>query len=120
MKSITATVTAKRTGTENRGKLGISVDSVNEQNRRQYRIPAEVNGAVVEQVRPGSPADDAGLTTGNVVIEVNRKAIADAESFVDTVKAAPDGKDILLLVWSRGGTTYRVVHTAVAGADGKM
>ena len=120
MKSITTTVMVKHAGAENRGKLGISVDSINEQNRRQYRISTDVKGAVVEQVRPGSPADDAGLAAGNVVLEVNRKAIADAESFVDAVKAAPDGKDILLLVWSRGGTTYRVLHTAPASAGEKM
>jgi serine protease Do len=112
MKSVTTTVTMKRSDSENKGKLGLSVTSVNDETRRQFRIPENVKGAVIQQVRPGSPADDAGLAAGNVVEEVNRKPVEDAESFVNQVKAAPEGKDILLLVWARGGASYRVVHTA--------
>jgi serine protease Do len=61
-------------------------------------------------VRPGSAAEDAGLAPGQVILSVNRKPVEDASSFVDAVHAIPDGKDILLLVWSNGGASFLVIH----------
>jgi serine protease Do len=70
-----------------------------------------VNGVAVQSVRPASPAEDAGLTSGDVIVEVNRKPVTSAEQFVSEAHAAPAGKDLLLLVWSQGNASYRVVHT---------
>ena len=97
-------------GGEKRGKLGLSVANLTPDVRQQFNIPSQVNGAAVENVIPASPADDAGLTPGDVILEVNRHAVDNAASFVSQVHSAPNGKDILLLVWSQGGATYRVVH----------
>ena len=94
----------------NTGKLGIAVDDLSSDVRQQLNVPAEVKGAAVEQVRPGSPADDAGLQPGDVVLEVNRKPVGSAEQFANDVRSNPAGKDILLLVWSKGNASYRVVH----------
>ena len=63
-----------------------------------------MQGVAIEQVRPGSAAEDAGLQPGDVIQEVNRKPTGSAEQFVSAVHANPDGKDILLLVWSKGGS----------------
>ncbi len=91
------------------GKLGLAVDNLNNDARQQLQIPSQVNGAVVENVRPGSPADDAGLAPGDVIVEVDRKPVSDAQQFVNDVHAN-SGKDLLLLVWSHGNATYRVLH----------
>jgi serine protease Do len=99
-------------GTQKKGKLGVSVGDLNDDLREQMNIPTQVHGAAVQSVRPGSPADDAGLAAGDVIEEVNRKPVQSAEQFADTMRATPAGKDVLLLVWSRGGSTYRVVHPA--------
>ena len=105
-------------GGSNSGKLGLAVEDLNSDIRQQLNLPASVNGAIVENVRPGSPAEDAGLGQGDVILEVNRHAVKDASSFANEVHAAPAGKDILLLVWSRGGTSYRVVHAAQSSDNG--
>ncbi len=91
-------------------RLGVSVSNLTPDMRQQFNIPDQVKGAAIASVRPGSPADDAGLTTGDVILEVDRKPVQDADNFVNQVHAAPAGKDILLLVWSNGGASYRVVH----------
>jgi periplasmic serine protease, Do/DeqQ family len=93
-----------------KGKIGVSVDNISPQLRSQMNIPSNVNGAAIESVRPGSPADDAGLAPGDVIMEVNRKPVENADALVGQLHAVPDGKDILLLVWSRGGASYRVIH----------
>ncbi|HEX9200219.1 MAG TPA: PDZ domain-containing protein, partial [Acidobacteriaceae bacterium] len=102
----------------NEGKLGLAVDDLNQDVRQQLNLPAEVHGAAVAQVRPGSPADDAGLQPGDVVVEVNRKPVASAEQFASAVHATPAGKDILLLVWSKGNNSYRVVHPTDGNQNG--
>ena len=94
----------------NTGKLGVSVDDLSSDVRQQLNLPADVKGAAIAQVRPGSPAEDAGLQPGDVVVEVNRKPVSSAEQFATIVHSNPAGKDILLLVWSKGNESYRVVH----------
>lgn len=101
-----------------RGKLGLTVDNLTPDTRQRYNVPDTVKGAAIENVRPGSPADDAGLAPGDVILEVDRKPVEDAESCGNAIHAAPDGKDILLLVWAHGGTFYRVVHPAGGAQSG--
>jgi serine protease Do len=95
----------------NSGKLGLAVANVDDQTRQQLNLPASVKGAIVEQVRPGSPSEDAGLQPGDVILEVNRHATPSADQFVNQVHSAPAGKDVLLLVWSHGNASYRTLHT---------
>ena len=105
-------------GQGNIGKLGLAVDDLDQDARQQLQVPADVKGAAIAQVRPGSPAEDAGLQPGDVVLEVNRKPVTSAEQFANAVKSTPAGKDILLLVWSKGNDSYRVVHPSSGDQNG--
>lgn len=100
------------------GKLGLAVDNLTPDARQQFNIPDRVHGAAIETVRPGSAAEDAGLSPGDVIMEVNRHAVDGAESCVSAIHATPAGKDVLLLVWSNGGASYRVVHPDQGGQNG--
>jgi serine protease Do len=99
-------------------KLGVAVGELTPELRQQLNIPTQVNGAAIQSVRPASPAEDAGLAPGDVILEVNRHPVQSPDKFVSEVHSAPAGKDILLLVWSRGGTTYRIVHTDQSSQSG--
>jgi len=102
-----------------KGKIGIAVANLDDQVRQQLNVPDQVKGVVIQEVRPGSPAEEAGLQPGDVIQEVNRKPAGDAGQFTSAVHAAPADRDILLLVWSRGGASYRTVHPdqSVAQSD---
>jgi serine protease Do len=102
-----------------KGKLGLAVAELTPDVRQQLHIPQQVNGVAVQSVRPASPADDAGLAPGDVILEVNRKAVTSADQFVNEAHAVPAGKDLLLLVWSQGGASYRVVHTDSSNQNGE-
>ncbi len=102
-----------------KGKLGLAVDELTPDVRQQLHIPSQVHGVAVESVRPASPAEDAGLTPGDVILEVNRKPVTSPEQFVNEAHANPAGKDLLLLVWSKGSATYRVVHTDGGNQNGE-
>jgi serine protease Do len=95
---------------EQKGKLGLAVNDLTPDLRQQLSVPSNVQGVAVEQVRPSSPAEDAGLQPGDVIVQVNRQPVQSAQNFVDKVHAAPADQDLLLLVWSNGNATYRVVH----------
>jgi serine protease Do len=112
-------------GPANTGKLGLAVVDLDNKNgdlnadaRQQLNVPADVHGAAIADVRPGSPAEDAGLQPGDVVEEVNRKPVASAEQFANAVHGTPAGKDILLLVWSKGNSSFRVVHPTEGNQNG--
>jgi serine protease Do len=92
------------------GKLGLAVGDLTADARQQIKAPDQLHGVVVQSVRPASPADDAGIQPGDVILEVNRKPAESASQFVSEVHQNQDGKELLLLVWSKGNASYRTIH----------
>ena len=92
------------------GKLGLAVSNITPDVRQQLQLPENLHGVAVESVRPASPADDAGLAPGDVILEVDRRSTSSADQFVREVHSNPADKDLLLLVWSRGNSSYRVLR----------
>jgi serine protease Do len=89
---------------------GVEVSDLDAQLRREFDIPANVRGAVVTNVDEDAPAYRAGLRTGDVVLEIDRKPVRNAD---DAVKLSKDIKDnVLLRVWSKGGSRYMVVDNS--------
>ena len=65
---------------------------------------SEPSGVVVTNVEPGSPADEAGLRRGDVIVEVNRKEIADLAELRAQLQ---DGdKSVLMLIRRDDATLY--------------
>jgi serine protease Do len=87
---------------------GVEVGELDQRIREQFDIPENVNGAVVINVEPASPAAEAGLRPGDVILEVNRKRVNDAEQALELSRDAQNDR-LLLRVWSRGGSRYIVL-----------
>jgi len=92
------------------GKLGLAVSNLTPESRQQFNVPDQVHGVVVQNVRPASPADDAGIQPGDIILEVDRKPADSASQFANEVHQNKDGKDLLMLVWSKGNSSYRTIH----------
>jgi serine protease Do len=100
------------------GKIGLAVSNLTDEARQQNNVPDHVHGVVVENVRPGSPADDAGIQPGDVISEVDRKPADSASQFASELRQDKDGKDLLMLVWSKGSASYRTIHTEEGSQNG--
>ena len=87
---------------------GVGVVDLDNANRPQSGVPDRVLGAVISQVEPDSAAYEAGLRTGDVITEINRKPIENAADAVAAC-ANPTDKRTLVKVWSRGGSRFIVV-----------
>jgi len=84
--------------------LGVTVQNLTPDLAESLGLDASTKGVVVAGVTPGSPAEEAQLKRGDVVLEVNRRPVRDANAFRAAVKAADKGKSVLLLV-RRGDST---------------
>lgn len=93
-------------------RWGLGLADMTPELRQQLQANNNVQGAVVEQVTPGSPADNAGLQRGDVITEVDRHPVHSAEDVKKELSSVPKGSDALVLVWSNGGSTFRVLHPA--------
>jgi serine protease Do len=87
---------------------GVEVGDIDSKARRQFGIPNHVRGALVTNVDPESNAYEAGLRAGDVVLEIERKPVTNADEAVELSNNFK-GNKVLLRVWSRGTTKYLFV-----------
>ena len=76
-----------------RGYLGMSITDVTEEIREAFELP-EARGALVQSVDPEKPAARAGLRQGDVVIQVDDKAIRNNRELIDYVSYRPVGSEV--------------------------
>jgi len=94
-------------GTDQGVLNGVTVGDITAEIREQLQLPAEVKGAVVTEVDPESASAKAGLARGDIILELDRKSVHNADEAVklsDEIK----GPKVLVRLW-RGGTSRYVV-----------
>src|SRR5947208_2974256 len=69
---------ASNTSETGKPRWGLALGDLSSDARQQLQAPSEIRGAVVENVEPGSSAENAGLQRGDVIVEVNRKPVQSA------------------------------------------
>lgn len=67
---------------------------------------ADARGVVVYSVEPGSVADEAGLHAHDIILEVNRKAVANVDAYRRAMRSSAPGKVVLLLVKRHNSTVF--------------
>jgi serine protease Do len=88
--------------------LGLSMQDLSPAHRQELGIDAQVEGALVVGVQPGSPAEQQGIEPGDVILQVNQKQIDSAKDVLDELAASrADGRRALVLL--RRGDAQRFV-----------
>ena len=72
--------------------------------RRQFQLPSDVSGVVVNHVDAESPAYEKGIRNGDVITELNRQPTTTAAAFNAAYKAIKSGDPVLLAVSRQGGS----------------
>jgi serine protease Do len=88
---------------------GVAVTDVDQAARREFDLPESIRGAVVTNVEAASPAGRAGLRPGDVILEIDRRSVRDADEAIQVSRELRGGR-VLLRIWSRGSHRYLVVQ----------
>ncbi len=88
--------------------LGVGLESLTEEYREALNIPSNVDGVIITQVDSGTPAQKAGLARGDVIVEINRKKVADLGEFKEILDSTRNDK-VLLLVYRGGNYFYSAI-----------
>jgi serine protease Do len=89
-------------------KLGLAGRSLTPSLAHQLGV-SETKGVLVEQIEEGGRAQNAGITTGDVIVEVDRQPVAGVEALEQALKRHPANAPVLLLVHRDGHTLYLTV-----------
>jgi len=88
---------------EAKPRLGMTVEEITPEIMKNYRL-SESSGLVVVDVENGSPAAEAGLREGDVILEVDQKPVKALDEFNRKMESYKQGDTLLLLV-KRGEAT---------------
>jgi serine protease Do len=96
-------------GASPKAKLGLGLRSLTPELTERLGVPRDQKGAVVTSVRDGSPAQEAGVQTGDIILEIDRKPVSTADDAVKVLQQDPSGGH-LLRIRRRDGALFIVVN----------
>ncbi|HVY06829.1 MAG TPA: Do family serine endopeptidase [Burkholderiales bacterium] len=116
-----------KNGKVTRGRIGVQIQDVNQALANSFGLP-KPQGALISGVEPGSPAEKAGLKSGDVVLAVNGKEINQLSELSGAIAATKPGNNARLQVWHEGksrdvdvkvGELLEQKLAAATGGDGQ-
>jgi serine protease Do len=103
-----------RFGEVKRGRIGVAIQDLTP-DLAQAMSTAHTTGAVIARVDPASPAERAGLHTGDLVVAVNGVAVKSGTQLRNMIGLTRIGDDVELTVDRRGAERKVAVHVDPAG-----
>jgi serine protease Do len=84
----------------------IDVRELTEELATRYGLKASDRGVVVIRVKSGSTAEEMGVREGDLILEVNRKAVTSLKSYEQAASGLAKDQAVLLLLKRKGQTIY--------------
>ncbi|MBV8811273.1 MAG: PDZ domain-containing protein [Acidobacteriaceae bacterium] len=91
--------------------LGVQLSDIDSDRAATLSL-GEPRGVEITAVEPGSPAEQAGLKPGDVLLSYNGENILGAQQLGRLVSETPIGRKIRIQYWRQGKTESTVVTTA--------
>ena len=108
-----------KSGKVTRGYLGIVPKDLSAGLAESFGLPDQ-NGALVDDVNPGTPAQKAGIQAGDVIVEFNGKKVADAASLSLMVsECSPGTETTVKLIRNGHEKSFTVKLAELPGQVGK-
>jgi serine protease Do len=89
--------------TPKQSKFGVTVRKLTPEMADRLDMPAG-KGVIVQDVKPGSFAEDVNLNRGDVILEINKQPVNNEEDFARVESSLKSGQDVVFLVRERGST----------------
>jgi serine protease Do len=106
----------KTTGKVTRGRIGVQIGEVTKEVAESLSLP-KAQGALVQRVEPGSPAEKGGVQAGDIIIKYNGTSIEKSSDLPRLVGNTKPGTRSTVTVWRKGSTRDLPVVIAEMEAD---
>jgi Do/DeqQ family serine protease len=103
----------ERSGKVQRGRIGVAVQSVTPDIAAAAGLP-QAKGAIVGSIEKNSPAERAGLKAGDVIIEIDGKAVSSASDLRNRIGLRESGSKVTLTYLRQGQPHTVTLATAAA------
>jgi serine protease Do len=84
-----------------RGYLGVRINSLTAEGARKLGLPSN-RGAMIADVQPGSPAERAGLKSGDVIVKMGEREITDPPNLRNVTAGLDVGSEIPVTFYRKG------------------
>jgi serine protease Do len=88
---------------------GLDVRDLSTDLARRFNVPRDRGGVVVARVAEASPAEEAGVQPGDVIVEINRIPIAGLRDYTKLTGNLPPKDSALVLVLRNGRSSYLTI-----------
>jgi serine protease Do len=87
-------------------RLGVEVVDIDTRTRERAHLPG---GVQVQDVHPDSPAADAGLEPGDIIVQLGYNTITDVDTYDRVVAELPAKSPVALRFFRRGRSIFRTI-----------
>jgi serine protease Do len=91
----------RSTGRVSRGRIGVVIQEVTKELAESFGL-AKPQGALVNSVEKGGPADKAGVEVSDIIVKFDGKAVNNSGDLPRIVGATRPGSKVSLQVWRKG------------------
>jgi serine protease Do len=90
---------------EKKADLGMTLEEITPDLARRFGL-AEKSGLLVVQVENNSPAEEAGIRQGDVILELDQEPVKNLDEYTKGIQQYKKDDTILFLIKRRGATLY--------------
>jgi serine protease Do len=89
--------------TPKQSRFGVTVRKLTPEMADRLDLPSG-KGVIVQDVKPGSFAEDINMGRGDVILEINKQPVNNEEDFAKVESSMKSGQDVVFLVRPRGSS----------------
>ena len=95
---------------EAKGRIGLALAPLSPELSDQLNVPDGTRGVVVRNVEPGSPADQAGIQAGDVIVGVGGKKVTSPSDAASAIRSAAKDHAVALRIIRNGEPAFVAVN----------